>query len=53
METHPDHFDSPLDDRVWMNPAAVELSIWIGDFGCFHHILSRALRSGIISLAVV
>ena len=36
-----------------MNPLAVELSVWIGDFGCGHPISSSALRSGIISRAVV
>ena len=37
----------------WMNPAAVELSVWIGDFGCGHPISSKALRRGIISRAVL
>ena len=43
--------------RRWMkvsltNPAAVELSVWMGDLGCGQPISSSALRSGIISRAV-
>ena len=34
------------------NPAAVELSVWMGDLGCGQPISSRALRNGIISRAV-
>ncbi len=36
-----------------MNPMAVELSVWMGDLGCFHPISSSALRRGIISLVVL
>ena len=36
-----------------MNPAAAELSVWIGDLGCFHPISLSAFLSGIISLAVM
>ena len=36
-----------------MNLVAVELSVWIGDFGCGHPISLSALRSGTISRAVM
>ncbi len=35
-----------------VTPAAVELSVWIGDFGCGHPMAMRVSRWGIISLAV-
>ena len=35
-----------------MKLAAVELSVCIGDLGCFHPISSRVFQRGIISLAI-
>ena len=36
---------------LFANPSAVELSTWIGDFGCAHPISANALRSGTMSCA--
>ncbi len=36
-----------------VTPAAVELSVWIGFFGCGQPMLIRVWRCGIISLAVM
>ena len=36
-----------------VTPAAVELSVWMGDFGCGHPMAMRVCRWGIISLAVM
>jgi hypothetical protein len=37
----------------FMKPVALELSVWMGDLGCFHLISSSALWSGTISITVV
>ena len=37
---------------LFVNPAAAELSVWMGDLGCGHPIYSSLLRIGTIVLAV-
>ena len=38
---------------LFTTPAAVELSVWIGDGGCFQPISINVWQTGIISLAVM
>ena len=38
---------------LFMTPAAVELSVWIGDGGCFQPIYINVWQMGTISLAVM
>ena len=38
---------------LFTTPAAVELSVWIGDGGCFQHISINVWWTGTISLAVM
>ena len=38
---------------LFVNPAAVELSVWMGDLGCGHPISSSVVRIGTIFLAVM
>ncbi len=38
---------------LFTNPTAVELSVWMGDFGCGQPISASVLRMGTISRAVM
>ncbi len=51
-EAHIHHLDPAGDNCVVGNTAAVELSVWMGDFGCGHPMAMRVCRWGIISLPV-
>ena len=53
METQVHGFDFSLDDGFFTTPASVELSVWIGDGGCFQPIYINFWRTGTISLVVM